>query len=314
MLHTHIINGKGEEALQYLIQLKDIQEIWQECIQVSSFFGTILKEPEIYHRVLWDSLIDELAKLIETNETSKETIGVHITKWVLFYQKVNCKTLPEPLTNFATLKSKITPLLSLNVKMTPSGWERFHNILSNNDTDDHDNVLKACGLISYLVGSKRYADCRLLMEYLSRRKSTLGTYTNLDEFLWDACDCYYKQDKRIKTRRFLYEWKKGKDQNGLLWMNAFGLISSQENISLWSEHDEHIFTQVQQMLPNIMNAKHLANDTAKTMDMWEFLNSFIPEGSFNEETEIQKPTELRTIRIKTKSSSSSKRKTSFWDK
>lgn len=313
MLHTYIINGNGEEALQYLIETTNIQDIWQGCIRVSSFFGTILTEPDSYHRVIWDYLIDELKSLIEQNETSKEIIGVHITKWILFYKKL--KVLPEPLTNFATLKSKITPLLSLNVKMTPNGWERFHSMLSN-DTDDNDNLLKACSLISYLIGSKRYNECRLLMEYMSRRKNTLGKYSNLDEFLWDACECYYKQDKRIKNRRFLYEWKKDKDHYGLLWINAFGLISSQENISLWSEDDEHIFEQVQQMLPNIINAKQM-DDTAKIMDIWEFLNSFVPEGIFNEEIEIQKPIEIRTIRIKTKSRQiipSHKKPTSYWDK
>lgn len=308
-LTKDIIESNGQDALQKVMSIPEIEDIWNGCIQASALFATITKEPPNDLRILWDVLLSELNQLIETNETDKSSIGLYISKWVLFYQRVKAYGIkvPEPLTHFATLKSKITALLSLRITMTEGGYTRFYSILSRKDGE---TVEKACALLSYLFSNKRYTECRLLMEYMSRRKSTLGTYSSMEEFLWEASLCYFKQDSRILIRSKIYQWmehyKGGKyrtEASGILWMNAFGLIAvPKETPSLWTNEEEYILSQVQQLLGSLEEPvpSMLQSYETETPDLWEFMNDFVPKSLPKYDLPNPEPIETKTIRIKQK--------------
>jgi hypothetical protein len=315
-LTKDILDCNGQDALQKVMEMSDTEEIWSQMIQAIAVFGTILKEPPIELIILWDLLLSELEEMMGRQEKNKEIIGLWIAKWVLFYQRVqNCSIkVPEPLAHFATLKSKVTGLLSLNVTMTDGGYSRFYSILSRRDGE---TVEKACALISYLFGNKRYTECRLLMEYMSRRKTTIGTYLSLDEFLWDACKCYFKQDGRILTREKIYQWmiqyKGGKyrtEASGILWMTAFGLANvPKEMTSIWTTEEEYILSQIQELLPSLTQVQTKGshrtkqpNSFAETedVDLWEFMNGFVPKSLPKYDLPNPEPQEVKTIRVKPK--------------
>ena len=305
-LTKDIIECKGQEALQRAMTTEDLDEIWNGCIQAMAVIATTSKEPPIEIIVLWDLLLNEMDQLMN-QETSKEEIGLFVSKLVLFYQRVRQYSIkvPEPLAHFATLKSKVTALLSLRITMTEGGYTRFYPILSRNDGE---TVERACGLISYLFGNKRYGECRMLLEYMTRRKSTIGTYSSLDEFLWEACNCYFKQDPRLLTREKIYRWienyKGGKyrtDAIGILWMNAFGLPNIRKDIvSLWTNEEEYILSQVQELLGNLKVETNIEAVETQEVDLWEFINEFVPKALPKYENPNPEPKEVKMIRVKDK--------------
>jgi hypothetical protein len=305
-LTKEIVECNGQEALQKAMAMEDKDDLWNGCIQAMAIIATTTKEPPVELIVLWDLLLNEMDQRMD-QETTKEEMGLFVSKLVLFYQRVQQYSIkvPEPLAHFATLKSKVTSLLSLRITMTEGGYTRFYPILSRNDGE---TVEKTCGLISYLFGNKRYVECRMLLEYMTRRKSTIGTYSSLDEFLWEACKCYFKQDSRILTRERIYRWienyKGGKYRTeaiGILWMNAFGLPNVRKEItSLWTNEEDYILSQVQELLMNLKEVPKMDNVETEDMDVWEFIHKFVPKALPKYENPNPEPKEVKMIRVKDK--------------